>query len=184
MTLEEFKHLTLEECEKYVHEKIEYGWIDTKERRHYGANSDDNEYYLQSPNETLKRSIAICWDITELLRYYFEENGYEVSTYLIYLYITEDYCPSHSILAYKKDNNLVWFEPTQTKKMERVRTYSTEKELIQDLKNRFIENGIKNHFFKKENDLSKIVCYRYEKPSSHIRGSAFYNHCRTGKKVI
>jgi len=184
MNLQEFKNLDLKNLYNFAEENIEYGWIDNKGRRHNGPNSDDLEYHLQTPEETLNRKIAICWDKTELLRYYFEENGYEVFTYLIYLYITDNYCPSHSIITYKKENEYIWFEPTQAKKMEGIRTYSTENDLVQDLRLRFIENGINNHLFKKDNDLSKIVCYKYERPSPHIRGSAFYNHCRTGKKVI
>lgn len=183
ITINKLKKMNLEFLYKYAL-KIEYGWIDTKGQKHYCSNSDDKEYHLQTPEETLERNIAICWDKTELLRYYFLENGYEVHTYFIYLYITDDYCPSHSIITYKEKNKYIWFEPSRSKKITGIRVYQSEKELINDLKIRFIENGIRNHFFEKTNDFSKLVCYEYKKPPFHIKGSEFYNHCRTGKKVI
>ncbi len=183
MTLQEFKNLNLEELYKYTKEKLEYGWVDTKGKKHYGSNNNDLEYHLQKPEETIERNIAICWDKTELLRYYFESNNYEdIKTYLIYLYITDDYCPSHSIITYKKNNQYIWFETSQG--MGGIRKYKKEEELLKDLKRLFIEDLIVNDMVDKDNDFSKLVCYQYKKPSFSIRGSAFYNHARTGKKVI
>lgn len=184
MTTKEFLNLDLNSLYQYT-QKIDYGWMDTKEEKHFGSNSDDLEYHLQTPKETLERNIAICWDMAELLRYYFENNNYqEVKTYLIYLYITDDYCPSHAIITFKKDNKYIWFSPDYSKEIGGIFEYESKQELIIDFKKRFIKNSIKNQLFHKEDNLENIVCYEYQKPPFHIRGSEFYNHCRTGKKVI
>ncbi len=184
MTAKEFLKLDLNNLYQYTRE-IDYGWMDIKGEKHFGSNSDDLEYHLQTPKETLERNIAICWDIAELLRYYFVSHNYqEVKTYLIYLYITDDYCPSHAIITYKKDNKYIWFSPDYSKEIGGIFEYNTESKLITDFKKRFIKNGINKHFFNKEDNLENLVCYEYKKPRFHIKGSEFYTHCRTGKKII
>lgn len=184
MTQEEFLNLDLDSLYSYTR-NITYGWMDSKGKKHFCSNNDDLEYHLQTPEETLERNIAICWDQVELLRYYFEKKKYQdINTYLIYMYITDDYCPSHSIITYKENNNYIWFSPDFSKDMGGIFKYQSEQELIEDLKKRFIKHGLNEQYFSIANNLENIVCYKYQKPSFHIRGSAFYNHCRKGKKVI
>lgn len=173
----------IKELYDYILKEIRYGWIDTKGVEHFCANSDDNEYHLQTPEETIKRKIGICWDKCELLRYYFENHNYELKTYFIYLYINDNNCPSHSMLVYKKDNDLIWIEPSIPQLLRGIHCYKTEEEFIIDMKKRFIENGIKNEFFTEKDDLTKIYCYEFIKPNYGIRGSDYYNHCRKGRKI-
>ena len=184
INLETFVNLELNTLYNYTKNEFTYGWIDSKNIKHFSANNDDLQYHLQTPEETLLRKLSICWDKTELLRYYFEKNNFEVHTYFIYLYITDNYCPSHSIITYKKDNKYIWFEPCTAINFEGIREYQTEAQLIKDFENRFLANGFLNNFFNKDNDIQKLHCYEYSKPEFHIRGSQFYNHCRTGKKLI
>lgn len=184
MNLEKLIKSDLNTIYDYLKNKIEYGYVDNNGDKHFSFNSDDLNYHLQTPEETLNRKIAICWDKTEVLRYYFESNDYEVHTYFIYLYITDDYCPSHSIIAYKNENKYIWFEPNKPINFEGIREYETEEDLIRDLERCFLANGFLNDFFNKDNDLKKLVCYEYSKPKFHIRGSEFYNHCRNGRKLI
>lgn len=184
MNLEEFKKLDLDNLYNYVKNEIRYGWVDNWNNEHFSTNNDDLQYHLQTPEETLERKIAICWDKTELLRYYFESNNYEVYTYFIYLYINDYYCPSHSIITYKKDNKYIWFDPCNPINVAGIHKYDNEELLIQDLERRFFANGFFNNFFNKENDLKKLYCYEYSKPNFKIRGSEFYKHCRNGRKII
>lgn len=182
--LDQFLKLDLKELFEYVKTQIEYGWVDNQGEKHFGTNSDDLQYHLQTAEETLKRKIAICWDKTELLRYYFEKHNYEINTYFIYLYITDNYCPSHSIITYKENGNYIWFDASNPINLSGIHKYATEKELIIDLKKRFLANGFLNDFFDENIDLTKIYCYEYSKPNYGIRGSEFYEHCRKGRKII
>lgn len=184
MNLEEFIKLDLNSVYNYLKNEIEYGYVDNNGNKHFSSNRDDLNYHLQTPSETLDRKIAICWDKTEVLRYYFEYNNYEVHTYFIYLYINDNYCPSHSIIAYKRENKYIWFEPNKPINFEGIYEYETEEELINDLERRFLANGFFNNFFDRRNDLKNLVCYEYLKPKFHIRGSEFYDHCRNGRKLI
>lgn len=42
--MKEFLKLDLNELFNYILENIEYGWVDTKNKVHYGSNNDDLEY--------------------------------------------------------------------------------------------------------------------------------------------
>lgn len=181
--MDEFLNLNIEELFDYIIKNINYGWIDTKGVSHYSSNNDDFEYHLQTPKETLERKIGICWDKCELLRFYFENNNYRIQTYFIYLYINDDYCPSHAMIVFKNNGNLVWFEPSESLITRGIHYYKTEKDFLLDMKKKFIENGLINNYFTEKEDLTKINCYKYEKPLYGIRGSEFYNHCRKGKKI-
>lgn len=184
MKIEELEKLNIDNLYNFVRNEIQYGWVDNKNKKHFCTNNDDKQYNLQTPEETLERKIAICWDKTELLRYYFEKNEYKVQTFFIYLYINDNYCPSHSIIEYKKNSKYIWFDPCNSSNIQGIRKYNNEQELLYDLKRRFYANGFLNNFFDENNDLKKIECYEYYKPEYHIKGSEFYEHCRNGRKII
>lgn len=181
--MNDFLKLTIDQLFKHILNEIRYGWMDTKGIKHYSSNNDDLEYHLQTPEETLKRKIGICWDKCELLRYYFEKNNYVYSTYFIYLYINDDYCPSHAMLTYKKNDKFIWIEPSASKEIRGLHYYKTEEDFLIDMKQRFLKNGLENHFFTEQDDLTKLYCYKFIKPPYGIRGSEYYNHCRKGQKI-
>lgn len=181
--MKEFLNLDIESLFNYVLKEIRYGWIDTKQQEHFDDNNDDREYHLQTPEETFCRKIGICWDRCELLRYYFENNHYSFKTYLIYLYINDNYCPSHSFLVYKNNGKYIWIEPSLSLITRGIHEYDSEQECLKDAKDRFIKNGFKNNFFTPNDNLSNFYCYEYQKPNYGIIGPKFYNHCRTGRKI-
>lgn len=84
---------------------------------------------------------------------------------------------------FKNKNNLVWFESGNLLLMGGIHYYYTEEDFIKDLKNKFIENGLNKKFFTNDNDLTKIYCYEFTKPTFGIRGSEYYDHCRKGRKI-
>ena len=65
-------------------EKIEYGWIDKNNNKHYKLDqSFSSDYILQNPKEMIKNQIGVCWDQVELERYYFKANDWNIKTYFI-----------------------------------------------------------------------------------------------------
>lgn len=126
MKIEEFEKLNINNLYNFVRNEIQYGWVDNKNNKHFCSNNDDKQYHLQTHEETLERKIAICWDRTELLRHYFEKNKYKVQTFFIYLYINDNYCPSHSIITYKKDLKYIWIDPCNSSNIQGIRKYNNE----------------------------------------------------------
>ena len=153
---------------------INYGWVDKNGKKHI-----DNfeklsiNYILQSPNDLIKSQVGLCWDQVELERYYFKNN---VKTFFI-VYYDNDKCPTHTFLIFEKDNLYCWFEHSW-KKFRGINTYSSLKELLSDVKNKFVYYELNDEY-----NEDNLVIYEYEKPKYNISVKDFYNHCENGTKI-
>lgn len=160
---------------------IEYGWVDKNKKRH---NVVDNEYSdsyrLQSPDEVIKNKVGVCWDQTELERYYFEKSDLEIKTYFLVHY-DNNKCPTHTFLVFKKatqsSNQYCWFEHAW-EKFRGIHDYDSLKALLRDVKDKFIKYELNNHY-----DETAIRLYVYQKPKFHISTQSFYSHCELGERI-
>ena len=156
---------------------IDYGWIDRDNNRHMDVDDDfSNNYILQSPKELMINKIGVCWDQVELERYYFKGNSYNVKTYFIVHY-DADRCPTHTFLTYEKNGKYYWFEHSWFK-FRGIHEYNTERELLLDVKNKFIEYELNNKY-----DKDNLIIYKYDKPKYHLNVIDFYRHCEAGEKI-
>lgn len=170
---------------EFCKNNFEYGWIDKKGIKHYEANNSE-EYFLQSPLELLESKLSICWDRTELYRWFFNRLTIIFETYFLYYYINDNNCPSHSILVYYGNNKVYWFEPMFNNEKYNycgIHEYDNVQELLADFKKHFTLNGIENGFLPSNCRDIDYYCYKYTKPKYHINDREFYNHCRSGEKV-
>lgn len=158
-------------------QKIEYGWIDKNNNKHYNVDKTFSiNYKLQSPQELIKNQIGVCWDQVELERYYFKGNICNVKTYFLVHY-DNDTCPTHTFLTFKKNNKYYWFEHSW-EIFKGIHEYTTIKELLLDIINKFITYELNNNY--NENNL---ILREYTKPKFNISVIEFYKHCETGKII-
>ena len=155
---------------------IKYGWIDKDNNKYI----DDFElfsekYILQSPTDVIKNKVGVCWDQVELERYYFKPNAWNIKTFFLVHY-DGDKCPTHTFLTFEKDNKHYWFEHSW-EIFRGIHEYNTEKELLLDIKNKFIKNDL-NNYIPEHLDL-----HQYKKPKYHISVQDFFNHCDSGKHI-
>ena len=156
---------------------IEYGWIDKDKKKHSIVDEaySDN-YILQNPREVIKNKIGVCWDQVELERYYLKANDWNIKTYFLVHY-DENKCPTHTFLTYEKDNHYYWLEHAW-ESFQGIHEYKSLKELLLDIKSKFITYELNNNY-KKEN----LILYEYKKPKYHISVQDFYKHCESGSKI-
>lgn len=148
-------------------EQIEYGYLDKSKQIHHNSDGEfQTQYRLQSPKETLKNKIGVCWDQVELERYLFKNNYYVIKTFIIVNYQNE--CKTHTFLTYKKDNKYYWFEHSWYRQ-KGIHEYNSLKELLIDVKEKFIKYEIG-----KSNN--NIIIREYEKPKYNISVEEFYKH--------
>lgn len=158
-------------------QEIEYGWIDKNNNKH--SNIDEtytDNYILQSPNEVIKNKIGVCWDQVELERYYFKGNDWNVKTYFLVHY-DGDKCPTHTFLTFEKNNKYYWFEHSW-ESFRGIHEYKSLKELLFDIKDKFIQYELDNNFISEN-----LVLHEYKKPKYHILVQEFYNHCDYGTYI-
>ena len=158
-------------------QNIEYGWIDKNKTKHtiIDETYSDN-YILQSPKEVIKNQIGVCWDQVELERYYFKGNDYNIKTYFIVHY-DDNKCPTHTFLTFEKNNKYYWFEHAW-EKFRGIHEYNTQKELLIDIKDKFIKYELNNNYIKEN-----IILREYKKPKYHITVQEFYKHCENGTYI-
>lgn len=154
--------------------EIKYGWVDKDKHKKSAidASYSDN-YRLQSPTEIIKNKVGVCWDQVELERYYFKSNDLNMETFFLVHY-DNDKCPTHTFLTYEKNNKYYWFEHAW-EKYQGIHEYSTKKELLNDVINKFIKTELNNNY-NKNNLILKV----YTKPKSNLSVQEFYKHCEQG----
>ena len=156
---------------------IDYGWIDKSGKQYKVVNElfSDN-YVLQSPKEIIKSKLGVCWDQVELERYYFNSMDLNIKTYFLCHYDNQK-CPSHTFLIYENNSKVYWFEHSW-EQYKGVHQYDTLKELLVDVRNKFIETELNNNYDKKN-----LMLYEYDKPKYRISVKEFYKHCESNDNV-
>ena len=156
---------------------IEYGWLDKKSRlrKIVDASYSDN-YILQSPKEVIENKIGVCWDQVELERYYFKGSDWNIKTFFLVYYDNEN-CPTHTFLTFEKNNKYYWFEHAW-EIVRGIHEYKTLKDLLLDVKDKFIKEELHNTYEK-----DKLALHEYKKPKYHSKTEEFYKHCECGKQI-
>lgn len=153
---------------------------------YYGYKPDGFDGRLQAPADFVKHHIGNCWDQTELQREWFEKHGYQVQTFLLYYYVTDNLCPSHSILTYQKDRKWYWFEPMcygENEDYVGVHKYASRSTLLEDFKTVFMRFGQQLGILPDIIDTERWSLYRYLQPKYGISDLEFYDFCRTGRRI-
>lgn len=156
---------------------INYGYLDIRGIVHNEVDDDfANIYKLETPDEVLKNKVGVCWDQVELERYLFSKEDIEFKTYFI-IHYDNDKCPTHTFLIYKDKDKYCWFEHA-FEKYSGIKSYNSEIEAINDVKNKFICDELDNNY---EDD--NLCIYEYSKPKYELSVLEFINHCESGKII-
>lgn len=157
---------------------IEYGYKDINDKVHFDADEDFSKLYrLQSPQETLKNKIGVCWDQVELERYLFDKMNINLKTYFIVHY-DNDKCPTHTFLIYNENDKYYWFEHSW-KKYRGIHVYDNKLDALKDIKTKFIKDELNNNY-----NYMNLCVYEYTKPKYGLNVFDFYKHCENGKNII
>lgn len=156
---------------------IKYGYVDKLNIKHtIFDESYPSDYKLQSPKEIINSKVGTCWDQVELERYYFKGNDWNIKTYFI-VYHDNDKCPTHTFLTYEKEKKYFWFE-NSWEHFRGIHKYKSKKDLLLDVKNKFIKDELNNNYKEKN-----LYLYEYKKPKWGISIPEFYKHCESGKLI-
>lgn len=157
---------------------IEYGWVDKNGENHiklepalfYG------NYQLQTPTELLESKIGVCWDQVELERYYLEKINIIHHAYDI-IYVNKNNMPNHTFLVYEENNSYFWFEHAWDK-YKGIHKYNSLKELLNDVKEKFIVDELKNNC-----DINYLNIFEYDKLKVHSGCEECYSQFTSGKNI-
>ena len=158
-------------------DEIDYGWVDKDGNKHIKLQGFADNYRLQTPEELIKNKLGVCWDQVELERYYFKQEGIDIKSYFIVHY-DDNKCPCHTFASFEENNKFYWFEHAW-EKHRGIREFSSEKELLKEVKKCFIELELKDGY-----DEDCLFIYNYPTPKEHIGVVEFYKNAEKGDIVL
>lgn len=112
---------TPEELNSWMNENIKYGYEDKynnkirityTDRIKYPTYGMDfyKKYKLLSPKEVFNYKFGLCWDQAEFIRFFFKNKFKYPYGVLFYIDITPPRYLAHTVIIYKKDKKVYWFE--------------------------------------------------------------------------
>ncbi len=160
-----------------IMENITYGFKNKNGDNILDIDPDWNfdEYYLQTPDELLRKKCGVCFDQVELERKLFKNKNIDFKTYFICTY-DGDMLPSHTFLVYQDKDKYCWFEHSWGR-YRGIHKYNTNLELLLDVKDKFRSE----HTYVSGEAYTFI--HEYSKPKSHISCTEFYRYMETQKLI-
>lgn len=176
---------TSQELLEFMRKNIEYGFVGKNNKKIYSwsdkKNKDwdiSNEYFLQSPEELIKSGHGVCWDDTELERYWFEKMGYDTKVFFM-TFAGEKSFPTHTFLTYKEKDKWFWFEYTFGD-YRGIHEYDSLEELVLDVKKKNFDTALKYDGATLE-DEKDLMIFEYEKPRYGCSPQEFIDNAVGGK---
>lgn len=168
-----------EELFDYMEKNIKYGYIGRENNHVYSSddvdfnNNFDNEYFLQTPEQLINSKHGVCWDQTELERFWFSKKEYELKAY--FLMFAKEYpdnnLPTHTFLVYKNNDKFYWFENSFSSQ-KGIHEYEDLDSLIKGVKEKQFEYA-KKECGALDDDFKDIKFCEYETPKFGCNSDEF-----------
>ncbi len=158
--------------------KINYGWHDKSGNLHTKIDTKifANEFKMQQYNKVEESGHAICWEMCELERHFFDEHRIENHTIMAVIKKENGGCPCHTFITIILDGQLYWFEASWIGQ-KGIRKFKD----INELKN-FIRYNFQD-FAKKSYDPDAIEFIEYGNPTDCTDFYSFFENALKGTKI-
>lgn len=176
---------TPKELLDYMSNNIKYGFVDENGMIYNNPDSNDwkenwyDKCIVQDGLGLLNTKYGICWDQVELERKWFEENKYKYKTLFLWFDIYNSDLPTHTFLIYEYETKFYWFE-NSFEKYRGIHSFNSEKELIDDVKNKQLEYAISINKAIPEY-YQYLKYYEYSKPIKNIHVYEYIKHVTSQK---
>ena len=162
---------------------IRYGYVSKSGKCFVGYDIDGekflNSYLLQTPTQIMKSRVGVCWDQTELERYFFN-SSIKLPFKVYYLECKNRSRTTHTALLYKKNSNYYWFENSWNA-YKGIYKFKSEKDFLLTISKLHIDFENK---YNKSDKAKGILVYQLNKPKYGISCSDFMNFAKSGLKIL
>ncbi len=154
---------------------IKYGWHDKDGKIHENLKDYKDLFVQQDLDTVIKDNHAVCWEMCELQRDFFNKNNIKNKTIFAYLKNSRNNA-CHTFSIFYKNNKCYWFEASwQTKKG--IHEFPNEEEIFEFYRNNF-EDFARGEYLKENMEF-----YEYEDITPGMNAEEFVLHCLKSKKV-
>lgn len=154
---------------------INYGWHDKEGKIHESLSNYRDNFIQQDLETILKDNYAVCWEMCELQRDFFNKNNIEHITVFAYLNNSKNNA-CHTFSVFFKNNKAYWFEASWKNK-KGIHEFNSLDEILDYYRDNFID------FSKCEYDKNNMLFFKYDGIKAGMNAKEFINHCLNSKKI-
>lgn len=157
---------------------IHYGWVDKNKQTHTHSKKDFflENYRFMSVEDTLKYKHGTCFEQSELIRYYLNNENIKCNNYII-IYNDDNKIASHTVCIAESNSSYYLMEPSWIINNDKFK-YDSKEEIL-NLIISLYPKMYKIEPFKK--DLIDI--FEYDAPKPNITFKEFQEYTRSCKKI-
>ncbi len=154
---------------------IRYGWHDKDGNINEKIVNFRENFILQDKETILKDRYAICWEMCEIQREFFNKNNIENKTISAYLNNSRNNA-CHTFSVFFLNNKCYWFEASWINK-KGIREFNSLNEVLEYFRNNFQD------FARSEYDKNNLLFFEYDRVTPGTTVDDFYKNFLNGKKL-
>lgn len=154
---------------------IQYGWFDKENKLHENLKDFNGNYIMQDIDNIMETNHAICWEMCELQRNFFNKNNIENKTIFAYLKNSKNNA-CHTFSVINCNDKWYWFEASWANKRG-IHEFDSLEDILEYFRNNFTD------FSRTEYNPDDLEFYEYNKVNSGVDAVGFFKHCLSSKKI-
>lgn len=154
---------------------IKYGWLDKENNIHENLKEYKEKFIMQDIDNIEKTNHAVCWEMCELQRRFFNQKNINNKTIFAYLKNSRNNA-CHTFSIFELNNKWYWFEASWQNK-KGIHEFNSIEEILEYYKDNFID------FAREEYNKEDMEFYEYSKVNSGINCTEFYTNCLSSSKI-
>lgn len=154
---------------------IKYGWHDKHGKVHENLKDYRELYVLSDENTVLRDNHAVCWEMCEIQRHFFNKHNIENKTIFAYLQNSRNNA-CHTFSVFTLNNKWYWFEASWINK-KGIHEFNSLEDILEYYRNNFED------FAKTEYNKEDLLFFEYDNIKTGMNTDEFYNHCLNSKAI-
>ena len=153
---------------------INYGWHDKDGNIHESLKDFKDNFQLQDINKILEDRYAVCWEMCEVQKDFFNKKEIENKTIFAFLDKSKNYA-NHTFSVFFMNGKCFWFEASWKSK-KGIHEFNSLEEVLEYFRNNFID------FSKVEYDKNNMRFFEYENNNA-VDSENFIKYCLSSKEL-
>ena len=152
---------------------IKYGWHDIDGNIHEHLKDYKDKYIQQSIDKNIEDNYAVCWEMCEIQRNFFNKHNIKNKTIFAYLNNSRNQaCHTFSVIF--NNNKCYWFEASWQNN-KGIHEFDTLEDVLEYYRDNFYD------FARSDYDRSNMLFFDYDGIVPGMRAEEFYMHCMNSK---
>lgn len=154
---------------------INYGWHDKDGTVHESLKGYAEGFVLQDIDTIIDSNYAVCWEMCELQRKFFNKNKIENKTIFAYLKNSRNNA-CHTFSVIYLNGKCYWFEASWQDR-KGIHEFNSLEEILDYYRNNFED------FARCEYNPDDLEFYEYDDIKVGMNAQEYYMHCLSSKKI-